>query len=302
MQAVRELDGKDIKRMFLKSVEYIKSHKDMINKINVFPVPDGDTGTNLFSTLSSVSNEIREIDVSEADKVLEAIAMSSLMNSRGNSGMIISQFFAGLYEKSKGKKKLSVRDFVEALKCAKEYAYKALSSPKEGTILTVIKDAVKEASESVRHGESVLDVIKSAVHGAQESLKRTKEQLKELENYGVVDAGGLGFLYILEGWMVAFNMRPPKVSVETPVKRDARIKFRYCTEILFIGQSEGLFGELARLGDSVEVGKLERYVKVHVHTNEPWKVQRACSSRGIIKAMKVDDMKILHRHMFFSRD
>ncbi len=303
LTAVKEIDGRDIKRMFLKSVEYIKNHKDMINKINVFPVPDGDTGTNLFFTLSSVSEDIREVDVKEADKILEMIAMSSLLNSRGNSGIIISQFFSGLYEKAKGKKKLSVKDFVEALKKGEEYAYQALNPPKEGTILTVIKGAATSAKKAYHEKKDILHILKAAWKGAVESLKKTKEQMDILKKSGVVDAGGLGFVYLIEGWMVAFDLKPEEIEInDKPRHIDIDIKYRYCTEFLLKGHATvgKIIDDLKKLGDSIEVGKINGYVKVHVHTNRPDIAQKVCMKYGIIKMIKVDDMEVLHRHMLFS--
>jgi len=304
MNNVYKIDGTDIKRMFIESVKYIKNHEGVINKINVFPVPDGDTGTNLFFTLSSVSNDIKDANIREVDKMLELISTSSLLNSRGNSGIIISQFFNGLYEKAKGKRVLSAEDFANALKKGEEYAYKALNPPKEGTILSVIKGAISRVKNAVTEKKDFIYILKEAWKGAVDSLKKTKNQMELLKKSNVVDAGGLGFVYILEGWMIAFNLKPEKIEFNNqPNKVDVEIKYKYCTEFLLKGHTTvgKLAEDLKKIGNCVEVGKINGYIKVHVHTNNPDLAQKICMKYGIIMMIKVDDMKILHNHMLFSK-
>ncbi len=302
-EKIYQINGQDIKKMFIESAKYIKEHEKRINKINVFPVPDGDTGTNLYFTLSSVSEEIKNESTRKAGKMLEIIATSSLMNSRGNSGIIISQFFNGMYEKTKAKEKLTTKEFIEALKEGEKYAYQAISTPKEGTVLSVIKGSVSRVKQLIKEKKDIKCILKEIWRGALESLKKTKEQMDLLKKSNVIDAGGLGFLYIIEGWMSAFGLSPEHIEInESPNKVSIEIKNRYCTEFLLKGHSTvgKIIYELRKIGDSIEVGKISGYIKVHVHTNHPDLAQKICMEYGIVEMIKVDDMNVLHEHMLFS--
>jgi len=202
---VLHLDGEDFKKILLGSVEFLSKYRSEINNLNVFPVPDGDTGTNLYLTLSGALKEIGKVNSNRLDEVTDAAARGSLMNARGNSGVILSQMFLGFANALKGKAAAKAEDFANALEEGAKTAYNAVSDPVEGTVLTVLNQSAEAARKTVNRSRDLLRLLLSVYLSAASALNKTPEQLKVLKEAGVVDAGAKGWVVILEGILYALK-------------------------------------------------------------------------------------------------
>ena len=297
---IKYIDGIRLQKAVHAGINHVINRKDYLNKINVFPVPDGDTGTNMAYTLSTIANEIKSTSQKPISKMAEAISDASLNGARGNSGSILAQFFVGFSEGSESYNKLNPKRFSKAIQIAKEYSYDALSEPKEGTILSVIKDWADSIHSLQKKHKDFITIFNGALEVAKESLKRTPEQLSVLKNSGVVDAGAQGFIDFLNG--IKIYIEEGKLSkvkhgnvknIEESIVTEVYDEYRYCTECLISGNDidrPKLKKQLMNLGNSIVLAGSKKKAKVHIHTNEPQSIFTLCSEYGAITGEKADDM------------
>ena len=305
--SIRYLDGKRLKRSLFAGFERIVAEQEPLNRINVFPVPDGDTGTNLTLTVAAITDALHQFDSRHVGELLTRVADAALDGARGNSGAIFAQFFQGLADALGDREKIDVTEFAAALKAADEYARTALSSPKEGTIITVIgayAEAIRDCIETDGSGDFAT-VSHTGLEAAQKSLQATTDQLEELRRAGVVDAGARGFVVMLEG-IEAFLQQgsltsatePSKLSVanlSTPnaAQWSGTVDHRYCTECVLNGQNidlRKLRESLAELGSSLVVAGSQNKIKIHIHVDEPSTVFDVASNFGTVSDQKADDI------------
>lgn len=296
-----EMTGKDLYYAFLAGSSKILKQQALMNKINVFPVPDGDTGSNLASTVQGV---IREITPDQSfKKTADSIASAALVGARGNSGIIFAQFLYGLSEKIPKGQKINVRRFALAVRSALQYAVNAIEKPVEGTIITVIRDWVEYVDGAKERIDDFFQLMTESFKKAQKSLLETPQKLEILKKHNVVDAGGQGFVFFLEGILDFLKeqdlrkiLRFRSTNVE-PVNEShvlEEIRFRYCTEALIEGK--GLDKEIVRerlgnIGDSLVIAGSGEKMRIHVHSNEPAEVLFCLKDLGEIPFQKVDDMQ-----------
>jgi len=315
--SVTELDANRLAKMFVAGAKNLESKKEWINELNVFPVPDGDTGTNMTLTIMSAADEVTTL-YSTGDITMEtlckAISSGSLRGARGNSGVILSQLFRGF---TKVVKKLdhdiTAADFAEGCNKACETAYKAVMKPKEGTILTVSKGVSDKVSELVDAGETDFEVIfKEALAYGDEVLLKTPDMLPVLKQAGVVDSGGQGLMEVLRGGYdafcgkeVDFSAKPvEKANVVKETQAPVQIKFGYCTEfIILLNKTFNVKHELdfkeylESIGDSIVLVTDEDVVKVHVHTNDPGLAIQRALKFGQLDKLKIDNMRLENQEM-----
>ncbi len=319
--ALKTIDAKMLSRMFLAGAKNLDSKKEWINELNVFPVPDGDTGTNMTMTIMSAAKEVAGVDMEDMSAVCKAISSGSLRGARGNSGVILSQLFRGFTKSVADKKELNAADLCVAFDKAVETAYKAVMKPKEGTILTVAKGGAAKAGELLEEGRTELgDFIGEVLRHMEEVLAQTPELLPVLKQAGVVDSGGQGLVEVIRGAYEAFQGK--EIDLSAPVlsggaapagnygsyqaQAETDIKFGYCTEFIimlnrtFNIKMEMDFKEyLESIGDSIVVVADDDIVKVHVHTNDPgFAIQRALKY-GALSNLKIDNMRLEHQEKLF---
>jgi DegV family protein with EDD domain len=300
------VDGKRFRRMIIAASHWLRQSKDHLNDINVFPVPDGDTGNNMVHTMDSAAEGLVEIKEKSISVVADKLADSTLFGARGNSGVILSQFFRGFAEAVQDKRRLYAHDLVESLKKASEKAKEAVGNPTEGTILTVMRESfdwdIKE--KLTEKGHDLRDVMDEIIHRAKVSLENTPNLLPTLKKAGVVDAGAEGFVRMLEGMRDFIergrldNFMDKVRKVSTRVAEKVNIshenpEFQYCTEFILSGENINLneLKETAKsLGNSVVVVGGRKVARVHVHTNNPEKVFEEASIWGEVREKKIDDM------------
>ena len=310
-----QITGEDLIKSLVGSRDYLVLNKEMVNELNVFPVPDGDTGTNMSLTIISALKEAEHLDSSATvEEVSAAVSRGALMGARGNSGVILSQFFRGFAEGLKGKDVANIKDLAFALKKASDVTYKAVMKPTEGTILTVGRElsdfAVKNAAKATDMGS----FYESVIEAAEKSLDNTPNLLPVLKEQGVVDAGGKGLVVILQGALKAakgetiekiedaeLERKTPKAFVDGEVEDDD-IEFAYCTEFLIKGDSdkaEEFKQKLIPLGDCLLVVGASGIIKTHIHTNNPGRVLEYASEIGMLQDIKIDNMRIQHKEKLF---
>ena len=312
------IDAKILAKMFLAGAKNLESKKEWFNDLNVFPVPDGDTGTNMTLTIMSAAKEVSAMGEPDMMSLCKAISSGSLRGARGNSGVILSQLFRGFTKSVREKSTVDIPAFADAFEKAVETAYKAVMKPKEGTILTVAKGAAVRARELAEEGCDDLSVFfDEVIKYADEVLEQTPEMLPVLKQAGVVDSGGQGLMQVLKGAYDAFlgkeidltigevtHAAPVKTGVET--QTDVEIKYGYCTEFIilltrnFNIKNEMDFKEyLESIGDSIVVVADDDVVKVHVHTNDPGLAIQKALKYGALSNMKIDNMRLEHQEKLF---
>ncbi len=301
-------DYEGLSRAFLSGANKLCNNKIILNDLNVFPVPDGDTGSNMSMTITAAAKDILANDYMSVDKVMSAIASASLRGARGNSGVILSQVFRGMSRRLAGLTTADAKDIAECFRSGVESAYKAVMKPMEGTILSVARDAADAAVASLASTGDIVEVVKAATIAGQESLARTPELLPQLKAAGVVDSGGQGLVYILEGALEFLEtgkmveLNDSQVSVNTTLDKkvtDANIKFVYCTEFLInkskVSSSVTLFRDkIEKKGDCMVVIDDDDVVKVHIHTNNPGFVIEEALKLGELINIKIHNMKYQH--------
>lgn len=302
------IGGQSFYNMIINGCNALNEKKDYVNSLNVFPVPDGDTGTNMYMTFRAAANEIKNMKDLSVGEIGKSLSKGALMGARGNSGVILSQIFRGIANGFQDKKEIAAEDLTEAMVEGAKAAYKAVMRPTEGTILTVIKAASEAAISS--DSDDVLVLLKEICDCAEKTLNMTPEMLPALKKANVVDAGGMGLLIILKGMYSALenNLQPQLseevVSDSSLIRIDTseeEIKFGYCTEFFIKTEkvsSDVFRTEIENLGDSIIVVGIEGIIKVHIHTNEPGNILTLASKYGELSKIKIDNMKEQHRKIF----
>lgn len=312
---INKIDGAQLKNALKNSVGLLEKNKEEVNSLNVFPVPDGDTGTNMLLTIKSALKEALAVDENDASKVALAASRGSLMGARGNSGVILSQLFRGFATGIDGKASIDIRTLAESLKSASDTAYKAVMKPTEGTILTVARECGEFAMANHNKNSDLLEFMKAVIEHGNQALDRTPEMLEVLKEAGVVDAGGKGLMYILMG---AYNFLAgvedtSDESIETistsKVHRESpdsdHIKYGYCTEFMVNTDYDELelFREkISEHGDSLLVVGGEGLIKVHVHTNNPGLVLEMGLDLGELSDIKIDNMRYQHEEILLKKE
>ncbi len=306
----KTIDARMVAKMFLGGAKNLESRKEWINELNVFPVPDGDTGTNMTLTITAAAGEVSSLTELNMETLAKCISSGSLRGARGNSGVILSQLLRGFTKGIKDHEELDVIDLASAMQKAVETAYKAVMKPKEGTILTVAKGAALKAAELAQTLEDVEEFCSLVIEEAEDVLKKTPDMLPVLKEAGVVDSGGQGLVEVLKGAYdallgkeVDYSFTAPKKesAVRISAETEAEIKFGYCTE--FIIMLEKAYEEkdeldfkafLESIGDSIVVVSDDDIVKVHVHTNDPGLAIQRALTYGSLSKMKIDNMRLEH--------
>lgn len=308
---INSIDAKTLQKMFLAGAKNLEAKKEWINELNVFPVPDGDTGTNMTLTIMSAAREVGSLENPTMESLAKAISSGSLRGARGNSGVILSQLFRGFTKEIKDVNEIDAVILANAMQRAVETAYKAVMKPKEGTILTVAKGAADKTSELVRTTSDLSVILEQVVKHADYVLSQTPEMLPVLKQAGVVDSGGQGLMQVLKGAYDAFLGKEIDLTIEgtgrqSLVKPSSTesfdIKFGYCTEFIIMVEKEynhttehEFKAYLESIGDSIVVVSDDDIVKVHVHTNDPgFAIQRALQY-GSLTSIKIDNMREEHQ-------
>ena len=298
-------------KMFLGGAKNLEANKEWINELNVFPVPDGDTGTNMTLTITSAAKEVASLENPEMEPLCKAISSGSLRGARGNSGVILSQLLRGFTKGIKKHDEIDAPLLAEAFEKAVETAYKAVMKPKEGTILTVARGMAEKASELAMEGMELEEMMEAIVAEGDAVLARTPEMLPVLKEAGVVDSGGQGLMQVMKGALDVFKGKEIEYTVEEQKSAKAaaeaqpeekEIKFGYCTEFIIMldkpmsPENEHEFKEfLMSIGDSIVLVADEDIVKVHVHTNDPGKAISRALTYGALTRMKIDNMREEHQ-------
>ena len=307
--SVERIDALMMKKCFLAGAKALESRKDYINELNVFPVPDGDTGTNMTMTIMAAVREINKLQDVTVDSLCKAMSSGSLRGARGNSGVIMSQIFRGFTKELKGLEYLEVTDLGNSIQHAADTAYKAVMKPKEGTILTVARGAADKAAELALEEEDLDVFFAGVIEEAERVLATTPDLLPVLKEAGVVDSGGQGLVEVLKGAYDAYlgkevdytfeapKSAPVKISAET----EAEIKFGYCTEFIIVldkkfeHKDEMEFKAfLESIGDSIVCVADDDIVKIHVHTNHPGQAIEKALTYGSLSRLKIDNMREEH--------
>lgn len=320
---VEKITETEFRKMILTSSDRLNKNAEFINSLNVFPVPDGDTGTNMSLSFASGSKYVSESTSANVGDLAQALAKGLLMGARGNSGVILSQVFRGFAKSVSNKKELTPQDLAQALQGGVETAYKAVMKPQEGTILTVARKSAEAAKKVAKDGGDIVAVMKDTYEAAEAALKITPDLLPVLKEVGVVDSGGQGLTFVYQGFYDALsgNVRDDEVHKPSPVEMDEMvsaehhksaqgklntedIKYGYCTEIMVrLGAGrlvekkfdyDEFRGYLAEIGDSLLVIADDEVVKVHVHTEHPGMVLSYGQKFGSLIKVKVDNMRLQH--------
>lgn len=306
---MKTIDVETLTKMFLAGAKNLEAKKEWINELNVFPVPDGDTGTNMTLTIMSAASEVNNLPVRTMESVAKAVSSGSLRGARGNSGVILSQLLRGFTKGIRSYETLDTIIFANAFQKAVETAYKAVMKPKEGTILTVARGAADKASELAQSEDDLEIFFREIIKEAEAVLLKTPELLPVLKEAGVVDSGGQGLVEVLKGAYDAFlgkevdyTFEAPKAApVKISAQTEADIKFGYCTEFIimlneeFSSETEHEFkGFLESIGDSIVCVADDDIVKIHVHTNHPGQAIEKALTYGSLSRLKIDNMREEH--------
>ncbi|MCY8391505.1 DAK2 domain-containing protein [Bacillus haynesii] len=316
--SIRNLDGKAFAEMVLYGAHHLSQNANVVDALNVFPVPDGDTGTNMNLSMTSGAKEVEQIDTANIGKVAQSLSRGLLMGARGNSGVILSQLFRGFGKSIEQKSEINAKELAAAFQAGVDTAYKAVMKPVEGTILTVAKDAAKKAVLTAQTETDIIKVMEAVVNEAEASLERTPELLPVLKEVGVVDSGGKGLLYVYEGFLA--SLKGEKLSekaaalpslndlVSAEHHKNAQshmntedIEFGYCTEFMVkLDSGKRNFNEdtfrqdLSGFGDSLLVVSDENIAKVHIHAEYPGEVMTYAQKYGSLINMKIENMREQH--------
>ena len=313
---IQYIDGKVLRDMFVSGANNLQNNKDLVDKLNVFPVPDGDTGTNMSLTISYAMKELSKVTNNNITDIGKSLSKGSLMGARGNSGVILSQIIRGIAKSIEGKETLSTQDLALAFKNGSDTAYKAVIKPIEGTILTVVRESSEFGIKAAKSEKDMIAFLEMLIKEANESLNRTPQLLKALKEAGVVDSGGKGLVLIYEGMYRALKGNPIQAKdpnsnkVQSVERAQANIstediKYCYCTE--FILESDKVDDATIRdlmmpQGDSLAVVGDEGVIKVHVHTNNPGAVLQEALKYGQLLTIKIENMKLQHENTLVDAD
>ncbi len=317
--SLKSIDAAMLQKMFLSGAKALEAKKDYINELNVFPVPDGDTGTNMTMTVMAAAREVKSLENPTIEQFGKSVSSGSLRGARGNSGVIMSQIFRGFVKSIKGLEELDVNALSNAIQHASDTAYKAVMKPKEGTILTVARAGADRAIDIIINDDmqDIIEFCDAVAQSMEDALLKTPEMLPVLKQAGVVDSGGEGLMTFLRGAIDALKGKVsdytiksgkdvskalsevPKVTMASNAD-EADIKFGYCTEfIIMLERDENIVEQqlkeyLQKIGDCVVVVADEGIVKVHVHTNDPGLAIQKALSYGSLTSMKIDNMREEH--------
>ncbi|NEU29414.1 DAK2 domain-containing protein [bacterium LRH843] len=320
---VKQIEGKMLAKMFLFGASNLSQNVKIVDSLNVFPVPDGDTGTNMNLSISSGVKEFSQSKETDAGTIAGLFAKGLLMGARGNSGVILSQLFRGFSKHIEGKAEISAMDFADALHRGVETAYKAVMKPVEGTILTVAKDAANHAMKTAKRQDDLIIVMEETINEASASLKRTPDLLPVLKEVGVVDSGGQGLLFIYQGFLAAMKgdelpgseeivpQYTTQFTAELPHAQSYMstedIEFGYCTEVMVRFKDDKTVRNsfdrdtfshaLSKLGDSLLVVSDEDHLKVHIHAEKPGEVLTEAQQYGELIHIKIENMREQHTHL-----
>ncbi len=306
------IDAKTLKKAFLAGAQNLEAKKEWINELNVFPVPDGDTGTNMTMTIMSAAREVAALEDPTMEALAKAISSGSLRGARGNSGVILSQLFRGFTKEIRQTESITTTVLANAFVRATETAYKAVMKPKEGTILTVAKGMSDKAVELVTETEDIISFAEQVIAHGDYVLSQTPEMLPILKQAGVVDSGGQGLMQVVKGAldgllgkeidMTAVEGNRPSVQVESSDIETSEIKFGYCTEFIInvekpydMDEEHRFKGYLSSIGDCVVVVSDDDVIKVHVHTNDPGLAIQKALTYGSLSKIKIDNMREEHQ-------
>jgi DAK2 domain fusion protein YloV len=314
MEQVKIIAGQQLREMFSAAASWLEKSSAEIDALNVFPVPDGDTGTNMMLTMRSTMEEAYRAPDSSASAIAQAMAKGALMGARGNSGVILSQIWRGLAQKLEGKESFDAVDLAEALKQSAEVAYKGVSTPVEGTMLTVMKDAAAAAQAKAAEGDdNIIDIMDATVRAAGESVANTPTLLKVLKDAGVVDAGGQGVYTIFEGALrylrgetELMRLRKPQIIVSelphtTSIAQTAgidEVPYGYCTEFMLKGEGlepDNIKKRLEKKGESLIVVGDDSAVRIHIHTLDPGDIVRFATKLGTMHQVSIRNMDEQHQ-------
>lgn len=310
--ATKTINADMLARMFLAGAQNIEAKKEIINELNVFPVPDGDTGTNMSLTIMSAAKEVMALDDRNMKDLAKAISSGSLRGARGNSGVILSQLLRGFTKAIRDEEEIDAMTLAAACQRARDTAYKAVMKPKEGTILTVASGIAARAAELAEETDDLEAFLPAVIEHAEEVLAKTPDMLPVLKEAGVVDSGGQGLIEVIKGAYAAFQGKEIDLSAITPgtgsavtkigAQETADIKFGYCTEFIILTEREFTEEEerdfkayLSSIGDSIVCVADEDVVKVHVHTNDPGLAIQRALTYGQLSRMKIDNMREEHQ-------
>ena len=312
--ATKTINVDMLAKMFLAGAQNIEAKKEFINELNVFPVPDGDTGTNMSLTIMAAAKEVTALAKPDMKELAKAISSGSLRGARGNSGVILSQLLRGFTKSIREEKEIDVMALAAACQRARDTAYKAVMKPKEGTILTVASGIAEKAAEMAQETDDLEEFIPAVIDYAEVVLSKTPDMLPVLKEAGVVDSGGQGLLEVIRGAYDAFLGKEVDYSAIAPgagagvgaVKVDAQdtadIKFGYCTEFIILTEKEFTEDDesdfksyLSSIGDSIVCVADDDVVKIHVHTNDPGLAIQRALTYGQLSRMKIDNMREEHQ-------
>jgi len=301
-------DGDRFRKALVASASWLSENSETLNRLNVFPVPDGDTGLNMSLTLISAVDELKDMENAPVEEVLEASARGALMGARGCSGVIVSQLIAGFAEVARGKTRLNPRDIIKGFQLGTKRAYQAVTEPVEGTMLTVIRESAEEAAKVIRDNGDMVQLLESVLNRAKSSLQNTPKLLPILAQAGVVDAGGQGFVFMLEGILrlvkgesLVVHDKPDALAVGTAQKLVSQSwDTPYCTEFVLVPKDADIpkmREGFSRLGTDLIVIGWNDIIRIHVHTNDPERILAHAHLYGKPYNVKIDDMRKQHRHI-----
>lgn len=313
--STNKIDAIVLKKALIGALNSLGENKEVVDALNVFPVPDGDTGTNMLLTMkSAVANAVKE-ENKTVKEISSALSKGALLGARGNSGVILSQLLRGFKEAVEDKEYIDIEALMEAFVKASEVAYKAVMRPTEGTILTVSKDLASFASKNYRNYTELSKFADDSLIALEESLNRTPELLSVLKEAGVVDAGGKGLYCILKGAIEGARTENLEITVQdiNKTKQTANrkeistdnIKYGYCTEFIITGdtsKAEEFKKTISKIGDSMVVVALDDIIKCHIHSNNPGQVIEEALKLGYLKDIKIDNMRLQHNEILFSEE
>ena len=302
---IKHIDNVTFKKMLLGAAVNLENNKTIVDSLNVFPVPDGDTGTNMNLTVQAAVKEIQNLSESTITSIADAAANGSLMGARGNSGVILSQLLRGMSKGLKGAYQIDCKIIAESFKLASDTAYKAVMRPVEGTILTVARETAEKAMATYTEYQDVVVFLESLIKQAKDTLRRTPEMLKVLKQADVVDAGGKGLIFLLEGALAALKGIEIKQEIKEDQVIDTEIEldeftsedeiiFAYCTEFIIKNPkttSEEFLSRIYDKGDSIVCVGNENIIKTHLHTNNPGQILSIAVKYGELIGIKIDNMK-----------
>ena len=311
---LEKIDGVLFRKALNSAAKLLEINKEEVNSLNVFPVPDGDTGTNMCLTVESAVTKGLSVTDNDVYKIALATSQGSLMGARGNSGVILSQLFRGFANGLKGKEIIDIKTFAEGLKKASDTAYNAVMKPTEGTILTVARECAEFALKHSNEEKNIVDFLEKIIQHGDDVLERTPEMLPVLKQAGVVDSGGKGLMYLYKGFyngLIGKNehgdIESPHIVLKTEESKKQTeaidsddIKFAYCTEFMIntnYSDIEAFRNELSELGDSLLAVSGEGIIKVHIHTNNPGIALEKALKLGSLNDIKIDNMRYQHEEI-----